>query len=268
MTSPRSASFTFAIIALGASLTCDDAREAPRVRLDVVVDPGLAGPIANDLGYTVTLETARMVVAGVTFTTEGETHAFADFVHALLAPSARAHPGHHAGGEVIGELTGPFVVDWRPGDGTRPTLGVATLLTGEYQGADLALVAGATLHGLAPEDPLVGAGAHLIGKAERAGRNVRFEATLTLPEPPHVAGLPFALIVTSDTRAALGLALATRDPFEGDTLFDGLDFFALAGATDAITLPADAANRLRRAFFSHDHHLVTAHDVLLDPEPP
>ena len=89
------------------------------------------------------------------------------------------------------------------------------------------------------------------------GRSVRFSAQLALPEPAVIVGLPLELEVTTATTATLGIALSTIDPFENDTAFDGIDFFAVAGDAASYIFAGEAANRLRRAFFTHDHFLVT-----------
>mgnify|MGYP003377756844 CR=1 FL=1 len=234
------------------SLSCDGA-EASRTTLVVASDRAQVVPATNDLGYVVTLDAARVVASRIEFTVEGETHAWWDAIGDFFVGTARAHPGHYAGGEVTGELTGPVVIDWfEPQD-----LGSATLLEGNYHGANLDFVVGAVAHGLAAEDPLVGHGAYLAGTATKDGRSVRFEAQLALPDPAVIVGLPLELEVSAATTATLGIALSTIDPFEDDTFFDGIDFFALAGDAAAYTFDGDAANRLRRAFFTHDHFLVT-----------
>ena len=72
--------------------------------------------------------------------------------------------------------------------------------------------------------------------------------------------------VTEASAAVLGLQLRPRSPFSADTLFDGIDFAALAGAApedgDPIELIADedAANRLKRALQNHDFYFVNPRD--------
>jgi hypothetical protein len=234
------------------SLSCDGA-EAARTTLVVVSDRTRIVSATNDLGYEVTLDAARVVASRIQFTVEGETHAWWDAIGDFFVGAAQAHPGHYAGGEVTGELTGPVVIDWfDPQD-----LGPATLLAGTYHGANLELVVGALSHGLAADDPLLGQGAYLAGTATKDGRSVRFSAQLALPEPAVIVGLPLELEVTTATTATLGIALSTIDPFENDTAFDGIDFFAVAGDAASYIFAGEAANRLRRAFFTHDHFLVT-----------
>jgi len=237
--------------AFGAG-SCDGS-EAARVSVPVVADATHLGPVTTDLGYLVTLTQARLVASRLTFTIEGETHA-GNARPSPLRSAARAHPGHYAGGESTGELAGPVVVDWFAAD---PSLGVASLLAGVYHGADLELALGAAHHALLSGDPLLDHGAYLEGTAERDGRTVRFSARLDLPDPATLVGLPLELVLGPETRVTLGLALSPSDPVEGDTFFDGLDFFSLAGDAEAYDFEGAARNRLGRAFFTHDYHLVS-----------
>lgn len=248
------------VLFLASPIRCAEDAEAPRVRLDVVVDASRVVPCTTDLGYTVDLTALRVAVGTVGFTVQGETHAWLDRIGDLLAPRAHAHPGHYAGGEVTGELTGRRVIDWVAGDGT--SLGTATLIPGEYHGANLELIVAAEGDGLVAadtDDPIRGHGAYLAGTARRDGRTVTFEAMLDIPDPALIVGAPLDLVVDGETRATLGLAFTTIDPFEQDTVFDGLDFFALEDAVEGplVMGPSDAAhNLLRRTLFTHDHFLV------------
>jgi len=243
------------VVLIAAAIRCDSGGEAPRVRLEVVVDASRVTPCTTDLGYTVELTALEVGVGPIGFTVHGETHAWLAPMQRALAPAARAHPGHYAGGEVTGELTGARAIDWIGDDGA--SLGTATLLPGDYHGANLALFV----------DPTLGHGAHVAGTARRDGRTVTFDATLDLPDPPLVVGAPLELVVDEGTRARLGVAFTTIDPFEADTVFDGLDFFALADARATpgaalVIAPEDAAhNVLRRRLFTHDHFMIIATEL-------
>lgn len=239
--------------------------EAARFTLPVQVDDSQLAPVDNDLGWTVTLTAARLVAGSLELTIAGESHAKKtsplEALRDFAVGRARAHPGHLADGDVAGELVGPVLVDWFAPD--KSALGLATLFEGDYEGANLRLVTASTEHGLEASDPLVGFGAYLAGVATRADRTVRFEARLAAPEPALIVGLPFSLRASPSSRTTLGLALSPRDPIEGDTLFDGLDFGALADLSPAaegqpILLSDAANNRLRRAFFTHDFFSLTS----------
>ncbi|MCA9690252.1 MAG: hypothetical protein KC636_11630 [Myxococcales bacterium] len=264
-----------ALSGLLALLACGG-QEAPRVTLEVVVDGGEVVAVESDLGWTVTLTRCRGVVGDLAFTTAGEFHdgdvtaqraplrRYAVWITRALIPEARAHPGHAAGGEVVGELAGRFVVDFCEGDGA--SLGAATLTVGDYNGANLSLLTGEEGDGLAADDPLLGHSFELAGVAERDGASVSFHAVIDQDAGREVIGAPFDLDVTEASAAVLGLQLRPRSPFSADTLFDGIDFAALAGAApedgDPIELIADedAANRLKRALQNHDFYFVNPRD--------
>lgn len=264
--------FAAVLVAFGCQ-----ASEAPRVELPVVADGSGIEPITNDLGWTITLTSARVAMADIRFTTAGEVHegrnaSLGAWVLALLLPSAHAHPGHFQGGEVIGELPGEFVLDFVDGSGAE--LGVATLIVGRYTAADF-VFRRARAEELAADDPLAGHTAVLSGSASKDGQTIEFSALIDSPEERELVGAPFDHEIEQDAEYSLGLRLLTRDPNEQDTLFDGLDFAALDASdstTGSVTLidPAldpelpealqEAYNQLRRTFQTHDHFDVIALD--------
>jgi hypothetical protein len=87
------------------------------------------------------------------------------------------------------------------------------------------------------------------------------------PVGRELLGAPFEYEVTATDAIRLEVRLLTRDPLEGDSLFDGVDFIALDGDGDgqlAIEPEAEqqslveAYNKLRRALLTHDHFDVRA----------
>lgn len=250
----------FAAVVLGSWAACGG-EEAVVVEVAVVVDASGITPVTTDLGYVVTVTEARAVIGDLAFTTEGELHAgrgaWEDVV-ALVVGTARAHPGHYAGGEVIGELPGRYAIDWLD-DGAA--IGTASLLAGRYSGANLAYFdADAGVDGLAADDPLVGHGLLLAGEATRGTDVVAFTALLTIADAGGVVGAPLDVTIGEGTTVTLGVALTLQDPFEPDTLFDRVDFAALDADGDGVIViaPGGAAhNALRRAAVAHDFYGIT-----------
>jgi hypothetical protein len=92
-------------------------------------------------------------------------------------------------------------------------------------------------------------------------------ALIDSPEGRQLTGVPFAEEVTETLQATLALRLTPLDAFEGDTLFDDIDFSALPTNADGLVrLEAaapeaalvDAYHSLRRTFQTHDHYVVSA----------
>lgn len=252
------------VLALGLHVSaCSDPEEAPRVELPVVVDGSCLTPVTTDLGYTVQVHGLRMAARDLQFAVAGEVHMTSrEGLRSLLFPSARAHPGHYTGGEVTGELTSRFVLDWINGNGAE--LGMGTLLQGLYDSANLTLDhADATE--VSADDPLLGHSAYIAGTASKDGGEVHFVAVIDSPDARQIVGFPFDLRVNADTRARLGLTLCTVDPLEQDTLFDGLDFSTLSAASEGTWAGQVVLNeasteenlaayqRLKRTLQTHDH---------------
>lgn len=244
--------------------------EAPRVQLDVVVDGSGLRESTTDLGWTITLTQARLALADLEFTTAGELHATRpaeprSWLLALLIRSAHAHPGHYQGGELIGELPGAHVLDFIAGDGEQ--LGTATLIVGDYTAANFTFRR-AQADELPAGDPLIGHTALLQGTAVKDGESVAFTLLIDSPIDRQLVGAPFEYTVTQDTNVALGVRMLDTDPYEGDHLFDGIDFSGLDAADgsadgnvvlvdpelvpEQADLLLDTYNRIRRDFQTHD----------------
>lgn len=246
---------------------CGAPQEAPRVQVPVATDPSGIEPVTTDLGYRVELSEARAIIEDLRFTIAGEVHTASLWQRwaRVLLPRARAHPGHHQDGDVTGEMRGRFVIDWLATD--PASLGDATLIAGTYKSVNFTLARGTTDDGLAPDDPLLGHTALLRGTASKSGNSIAFVARIASPEGRELIGAPFEQDVGPNSQLRLGLRLLPRDPFEGDTLFDGIDFAALptdangtcqlaASASDTAT--QNAYYQLRRTFQTHDHFAMHA----------
>jgi hypothetical protein len=242
------------VVALITTAAGCESQEAPRVRLPVVVDASGVAATATDLGYTVILSRARTALRDLQFTTGGETHAsLFRRIGAWLLPSAHAHPGHSAGGEVTGELAGPLVVDWLVEGGV---VGQANLIVGRYEGLNFTFRR-ATATDVPAVDPLLGHTIHVEGTAAKDGRTVAFSAAVDLDEGTQLVGAPFEQQIEEGKTATLGLRLLTIDPADAkNTLWNGIDFFALAAAGETVAIgPGEAShNQLRRVFQVHDHY--------------
>jgi hypothetical protein len=240
-----------ALLALAA---CDfDSTISPRADVPIVADARGLVPTDTDLGYTVEITRARVAFADLEFTTEGEMHAsrgpaWSDF----FIRSAWAHPGHSAGGEVVGELLGRRVVDFAH-DGAP--IGTATMLETHYDGLDFTYTQADPADGLAVDDAMVGHTFELAGQATFEDRTVSFEAWVDQDPDRRIIGGVFALDLDASDPPTLGLVFHLRDPNEGDTVFDGIDFLALDEDDDdqiVIAPGSEAHASLRRALQVHD----------------
>jgi hypothetical protein len=243
--------------------------------LPVVVDPGGITPVETDLGYHVELSRARLVLDRLELTIAGEAvtasiwKAMADL---LLAP-AHAHPGHYEGGEVTGELPGHFVLDL-----LEPApMGVATLIVGAYRSGNFTFGQAGPGDGLADGDALLGHTAMFVGVASRAGSSLEFSFLVDAPAGRQLIGAPFEVDVTESSPQGLGFELLTLDPVEGDSLFDGIEFDALAASDRASGRPAvavqpgdtdallvDAYETFWGTLQTHDHFKLSAAMVASD----
>lgn len=247
------------ILLCAALAACGGGREATSMQLPVVAGANRIEPATTDLGYTVTVDRLRVGVRDVQFTIEGEEHpsSMASRVADWFIGTAHAHPGHAGGGEVLGELAGPYLIDWTA-DGSA--LGTGTLLTADYNGANFLFRTTSQVDdGLDPDDPLLGHAIHLEGSIERDGDSWAVDMVFDIDEGTALIGAPFDYTLTEAAAPTVALELATIDPFEGDTIFDGVEFADLDGDGDgaiSIAPGSDTHNALRRAFTRHDHYIV------------
>lgn len=247
------------VAAFAGTSGCDfDTSLAPEVELRVLVDDEGVRPLQTDLGYHVELERCRVAIDTIEFTTDGEMHAsLLAPLYDIVVPTAYAHPGHDAGGEIVGELAGNVVFDWRAGG---RELGKATMLQAEYSGANFTFARAQPGKGVPIDDPMIGHTFDIAGTATIDGQTYTFEALVDQDEDRRVVGLPFAMIVDDGTDVELGLAFAPVDPREEDTVFDGIDFASLDedGDMHVVLEPGtEAYNHLQRNLQVHDHYTVT-----------
>jgi hypothetical protein len=256
---------------------CEDAQEARRVDVPVFTDAEPFASVTTALGYEVTLETMRLAGADVVFAAAGEVHgaipnerpSTARRALGWLVPAAWAHPGHTQGGDVTGEMPGRALLSWGAGGTTE--VGLATLIAGRYESAELALVRGTSEDGLAPDDPLVGHTIALTGTATRDGETYPFAAVIDAPDDRRLVGVPFeAEIIEASALGRIVVKFLPRDPHEDDTPFDAVDFASLDRDPDgtariSAAASGDAAEQahdtLRRALLSHDHYLLALEDA-------
>jgi hypothetical protein len=245
-------------------ITACAAEEAPTVSVPIVVSTAGLTAANTDLGYVVTVTRARLALRDLEMAVGGEAHAVA-------GPGARpdpAHPGHEAGGEVTGELAGRFVVDFS--DRGAP-IGDATLITGDYTSANFTFTRATAADGLAADDPLLGHTAHLEGVAAHNGQDYEFEAVIDLDEGTRVVGAPFPVTITEGASGRpIGLRLHTVDPYEADTLLDGIDFAALPEAQGLHTIaPGQEAHNVgARNLRVHDHYALDHETLDTRGDPP
>lgn len=240
-----------------AVLGCSASQEATRVELPVELDASKLDASTSDLGWTIELTTARIAATDIQFTIQGEMHdsSATAWLPGWILSRAWAHPGHYAGGNVTGELTGSFVFDWTGHDGMP--LGVAEMLTGDYNGMNFSFRAAGASDGLAEDDALLGHSAHFAGTATKDAVTIAFTAVLDVDAGTQMVGAPFELVVADSTKDTLGIQFLPTDPVEGKSLFDGLDFEALDDDGDQVVdiIPGDEAhNILRRTIQTHVHY--------------
>ena len=219
------------------------------------------GEVTTDLGYTVRLTVARQVLTNLVFTRGGEAHAGS---FGWLVGRAHAHPGHAAGGEARGELPGRFVVDWLGGEGL---LGTASVLPGRLDGLDFGLGtagrADVAAGKVAEGDGIVGHNLYLEAEVQRGDQ--RWTLAVAVPQDldEQVTGVVCAATIGREPGLGLVLALRVADPFEDDTVFDGIDFAVEDADGDGHIAPgADETltNRIRRALATHDHYEVSVRE--------
>lgn len=240
---------------------CGDPEEAPRITAPVVIDDSGLKVVTNDLGYEIELEEVRIAIEDLHFTVAGEEHMAmrGGSILSRLIPVAHAHPGHSYGGIVTGELKGAHLLSW-PGNDTHE-LGEGTLLPGTYTAADFTFSRGSTDHGLESDDQLMGHTAMLKGVASRDDESITFTIIVDSPKGRELVGAPFETTVNKDFKGTIGVRFHPEDPYEGNIIFEGLDFFELPQDSDGHVLIApgieeveNAYNRFVRRFQAHDYY--------------
>ena len=237
---------------------CGGSEEAIEVPLPVVVSADGMVPGQSDEGYQVTVTRVRAALSDLELTVGGETHDEGALARlwGLVVGTAHAHPGHASGGEVTGAMPGPFVVDWMD---SGAALGTASLLEGDYEGANFTFRRAGSEHGLDDGDPLIGHTFAIEGTAEKDGDTIRFDALIDVDDGTVMVGAPFVLEVRSGIQRTLALEMDLTDPVDGKHVFTGVDFAALDGDGDgevAIRPGDDAHNILRRSVQVHDFYWI------------
>jgi hypothetical protein len=131
-----------------------------------------------------------VVVDNLEFTIEGETHAaWWPRIYEWLVPSARAHPGHYAGGEVCGELAGHFIINLLAASAQE--LGTAVLLPGDYNGLNFTF-GRANDADTSTSQALIGHTAFFEGTASKAASQVSFSAIVDVDLASQMVGGPLS----------------------------------------------------------------------------
>ncbi len=274
------AAVLLASLALLSITACDDeAEESPRLTLDAVAAPLDASEVETDLGYTVKLTGATLNLRSVEFTVRGDLHtarldtrsstrlnARLDTLFkslSLFTPAiAHAHPGHAQLGDITGELPGDYTVTF----GTDETpIGTASLLAGTYTSANLKLFNPVdTGHGITLTASATG------NDGTRYALTANIAVVTDSTGNRDLVGIPFAHEIAPDATGTIAFHLLEKDPYEDDTLFDGVDFAKVSqpGATenaprvvtpspDAVGDALTAYEALRRTLQLHDQYEFT-----------
>lgn len=250
-------------------VACSPATEVARVTLLVESARPPSTVVTTDLGYSVELEEAWMVVSNLEFTIAGELHTSSGFERwrGFWLGTAQAHPGHFEGGEVTGRLEGRFVIDLLGGG---QALGSATLLAGNYEGMNFTFERGGVVDGLDDTKALFGHTALLRGRASKEHDSIRFRLALDSPQGRRLVGVPFVQHLGPHSTGVIRLRFELEDALEGDTFFDGIEFAALDRTEDGLVwIDAQATeesvvasyNRLLRTLQTHDHFGLEAEIV-------
>lgn len=203
----------------------------------VVATEGVAAPIENEYGWSITLTAARVSIgelyyfsgAPVVASRGGQPRSrprAGPLLKGLWAiPSAHAHPGHYTEGDALGQMLEPRTVDLL----VESALANAEAVTGRYESARFSFAS-------PPQGELAGEmDGHVVwveGEATKGGAVVRFRAAadeadvLTSDEEPVVEGCVFE---AADIEAS-GTVTLTIHP---GVWFDQVDFGKVEGAADA-----------------------------------
>lgn len=257
-------------MSLGALVLSCEAEEAITMSVPVIASGKGIVDVENDNGDTIRLTQAQIAVDTFTFSsgandneeTEGTLASALTQLTSWLVPQANAHPGHTEGGAVLGELAGHHVLTFTPN--SEQALGDATFLLGDFTSLNW-VFSKANVDDVGSEDPLLGHTAVLFGEAQRGDEVVEFSVVIDAPEDRKLEDVPCDFTVDEAFNRTLLIELLPQDPFEDDTLFDGVDFFALDDDGDGIVqidpnatsrAGAYAYNQLRRTLLTHDHYGV------------
>ncbi|OQC41226.1 MAG: hypothetical protein BWX66_00794 [Deltaproteobacteria bacterium ADurb.Bin058] len=209
----------------------------------------------NDKGWEVSIEKFWIAFQDLEFTAKGEFHEESGesalvAIKSWLIPTAKAHPGHAAGGDVTGSLSGEFLVDLV----SSPMLGTATLLEGDYHGVNFKFRR-AKADDFEEDDVMIDRMAVIVGTAKKDDVEHQFEIRIDpLEAGSEMNGGVFNLKVVEGQDNNLYLTMFLNNPFVGDegqrTFFDGVDFAKL---TDGILDTRIAGPAFSKRLAVHDY---------------
>jgi hypothetical protein len=262
---PKLCTIPLLLSVLSILTACGESEEAKRISMPVQLNTDGITQITTSLGYKVTLTTFRTAIRDLELTTGGEVHgaetsSLTPALRGLFIGQAYAHPGHYAGGAVVGELPGRFIIDWIAK--TPAKLGDATVLAGEqYNGLNFYFTTATADDGLTSADPLLTHTAEVKGSAVSADglKTITFDVLIDQDSGRQVVGAPFDAKIPDENPNPAQLQFLLYDTITQQSLFDGVDFVTLDddGDGQVTFLPdTDPYNRIRRAMQSHDFYFV------------
>ena len=240
-------------------VACEQSEEAQRFSVPLGVEPAsVAAPFETDLGYEVEVTEMRAVLTGMEFTSKGERidksrlSVLGSAALEWVLPTAMAHPGHDGSGVILGELTGRHVVTLSQDE----QLGEALLLEGQYSGVNIGLGNSDASDGLEEGSPLRDHAVVIEGEARRGERSWRFITQVSFSEDVRVIDVHFNADLRGGPPATPPRLAASMLSEDGETLFDGVDFEALASDAEVMVIDAEAGEpyfRLRKRLEGHNH---------------
>ncbi len=231
---------------------CGEPEEAQRFELPVLVDGDSLEEFETNRGYQIDLEEVLFRVERVEFTVGGEAHGEASLLPRLrqmVIGEAYAHPNHSAGGEVAGEIVGPFDLHWLLGEMTE--IEVGTFLEGNYGGYNLFLTVADGYSEVAE-----GMTGRISGTASKNGEQIPFEVAL-VGQNTEIYGGALSGNLPDEAVTAVALEFLAYEPHSSWSIFDRVEFSELSQDQDGVVRIESgslAYARIQTALASHEHY--------------
>jgi hypothetical protein len=252
------------IASVGALAACEDSTETPSTT--VSLEQSVMGPASfeTDEGYEISNFAITLAAADLEFTVDGEADTD-NVVFPLDAKTTQSgaidqalHPGHLEGGQVLAELPGEHLFAFGA-DGVGSSTYEFTMSAIEYDAVNFRFWA--TDEGPATDhSELDSASAFITGEVEIGEETVPFEFEVALDSSDRVLGVPFGETVSTSGTTQVMFEFHPVDPFENDTLFDGIDFSSLSTVDGTLEISPGTTpyNRIKNTLRSHDHYVFSA----------